>query len=363
MRVFVSITSGSNPPRRAMRSCREIARRDGDVVYEAQQVEHGHLVRGGFLLRFLELEQYDAWLMLDGDQVQPPDLLERLRETLTANNLDMVTAHYYGRATHPVQSFCYPVGDGTWPYQPYLDPPTEGLHELACCGMGCVLIRREVVQAVQALQPPGMNAMDIAPLPEMTGDQRPVGSDFRFFWQARQLGYRLWLDAGIESLHTTTILLGHKSARALMDYILWANDQHETLLERLNRHGMTLESLRQRLTLLEARHRGLRNERDYELNDPNPGHVTNMEKVAQLNAAMFIMEGRLAECQTWLEWLAKYPPITRPGQLPTTETAPLVPPWELMPDDDAAAIAERLGGHKKIAEELAEGLPANGQHG
>ncbi len=339
-----------------MRSCREITRREGDAVYESDITEQGHIVRGGFLLKFLAYTQYDAWLMLDGDQVQPADLLERLRETMDAGNLDMVTAHYYGRGTHPVQSFCFPLGDGTWPYQPYLDPPTEGLHELACCGMGCVLIRRAVVEAVQAAQPPGQNAMDIAPMPELTGDGRPVGSDFRFFSLARRLGYRLWLDAGVESLHTSTLLLGHKSARALADYTVWANDQQETLIERLKRHGMTLEALRQRQQILQARQKGLVHERDNEMIEPAP----NEEKVISLNVALFIMEGRLLENSEWIRCAETYPPITRADQLPTTETMPLWPN-DTMPDDDVTAIAARLGGHKRIAEELAEGLPrANG---
>src|SRR3990167_766274 len=99
MRVYISIAAGENPNQRALRSCREITRRKGDAVFEPEEVSHGHTTRGSFLLDFLGREKYDAWLLLDGDQVQPADLLERLRMTMWVSRLDMVCAHYYRRQT------------------------------------------------------------------------------------------------------------------------------------------------------------------------------------------------------------------------------------------------------------------------
>ena len=150
----------------------------------------------------------DALLLLDCDMVHPPDLLERLR----AWDVDMVTAHYWKRNA-PMESVCSISPDGTWPYipAPVNEMPNEGLVEIASTGFGAVLIKRAVIEKVtEALGKEG-HPFALGPMPEMTnGENAHLGSDMRFFHKARSLGFVLYLDCGVESLHAATFWMSRQ---------------------------------------------------------------------------------------------------------------------------------------------------------
>lgn len=348
MKVFIAVASGETQYTKALRACLEVTRRDGDEMFVPETASYGSVTRTGLLDAFRRMPQFDAYLALDADQVHPRDLLEKLRTTMAAHDLDMVCAHYYRRQTSPIQSLCYPVGDGTWPFQPYLDPPREGLHELASTGLGCVLIQRRVIEAVWATLPPGDNPFDIAPIQGVGKDNQKFGSDMRFFILARQLGYRLWLDADAgESLHAITLWLGHKSAARLQDYTRWANDNQEILTERLRIHGVNPEAIKHRLRVLDARHRGLTIELAQARAD---GKGDDDQLVMELSHALVTMDGMVKESAYWLECLEKYPAIERPEQLPTTVSDPLEPPPAGLAEERREVAAEN-------AAELVKELP------
>ena len=281
----------------------------------------GDMARDKFASHLLESEKYgpdDCILMLDADQRHPQDMLERLRTSMETHNLDMVCAHYYRRETQPIQSLCYTLtGDGTWPFLPMLDPPMSGLHEIAVTGFGAVLIRKKVMMAVKDAIPPGMSPVAIGPIPELEKDHQNWGADFRFFHHARKAGYRLWLDASIESLHAVPLWLGHKSAKKLINYGKWANGAQDIFTRRLELHGVNIEAVKQRLVILEARKRGF----EQEYADAVQADAKR-ERLEKLTIAIFNMEGRIMECGAWLEWMQKYPQIERPDQLPTTRNTP-----------------------------------------
>lgn len=353
MRVLLAVASHEVQHVGAIRSAYLIRREEQDRFVD-QWRWRGDIARESFVKTLLEEEYFepeDAILLLDGDQLHPPDLLERLR----AHNLDMVCAHYYRRSTRPIQSLCYEIGDGRWPYLPYLHPPREGLHEIAVTGFGCVLIKKKVLQAVKDTLPNGASPIAITALPELAGDHDNWGPDFVFFHRARQLGYKLWLDASIESLHAVTLWLGHKSADKLIDYETWADGAHDLLQSRLELYGVNLEAFKQRKRILEARLEGMMQQAIEAGKDDDPA------KHQELSISVYQMQGKIKEMEAWIEWAEKYPAITRPDQLPTTDNTPKQDTVQDDIQDEAKAIEARKGTYRDQAIELAEMLPDAGQ--
>jgi hypothetical protein len=317
-------------------------------------IEHrtrGDVARESLLENFRKKPEFDAYLALDADQRHPPHMLEQLREDMEQGDLDMVCAHYYRRETKLIQSLCYELGDGTYPFLPFLNPPREGLHEIAWTGLGCVLIHRRVIEAVWATLPEGQSPFAIGTLPSEANDHANWGSDVRFFLMARRLGFKLWLDASIESLHAVTLWLGHKSADKLVDYQEWADAAHDLWQERGRLHGMNIEALRQRARILEARRMGL-----FQQAEPLKDKADKIPELQQVTVAIYEMDGRLKELSAWLEVMEKYPAITKPADLPTTESMP--------PQDNSAeganedeVRANRAEMYREQAQEIADELP------
>lgn len=201
MRVMIAGASEEKQYLKSYRSFRDMTIRDGDILIEPEEFTRGDITRMSLCDHFLENREYDAILLLDLDMVHPKNLLEGLRE----HDVDMVTAHYWKRKT-PMESI---IGTGDkWPYLPLKEPfPTSGLMEVSTTGFGAVLIKREVIQGVSGLIPKGEHPMAIGPVPELANGEVAMGSDMRFFYYARQSGYKLWLDCGLESLHACNIWL------------------------------------------------------------------------------------------------------------------------------------------------------------
>ena len=198
MKVFVGVASHETQHVYSINSCYAMNREPEDV-YKIRLMPRGDMVRYEYANMILADTSYgpdDALLLLDGDQKHPLDMLEKLR----LHDLDMVCAHYYRRDEGRIQSMCFELGDGTWPYKPFDNPPKEGLHEIGTTGFGCVLIKKKVLQALNAVTPEGTNMME---------------TDFTFFHKARQLGFRLWLDASLNSDHAVIVWLNHELAERL----------------------------------------------------------------------------------------------------------------------------------------------------
>jgi len=202
-----------------------------------------------------------------------------------------------------------------------------------------------VLEAVAATLPKGESPVGIGPLPEVFGDHDNVGPDCRFFLRARALGYRLWLDAGIESLHATTIWLGHKSAGKLIDYTKWANGAHEAWEERIRLHGMNSQAFKMRKIILEARKAGM-----VAQFDEARSAGADLESLQAMAVALHEMNGKIMECQAWLEAAEAYPPIEHPQDLPTSDN---FPPVEV--SNDAKSVREQAFTER--AAELVTTLP------
>jgi hypothetical protein len=325
MKIYISAVSSDTQYVSSLTSVYDMARRTGDDLF----IEHrtrGDVARESLLEDFRKKKDFDAILCLDADQRHPKDMLERLRTDMETHNLDMVCAHYYRRDVGLIQSLCYDLtSDGTYPFLPLLDIPREGLHEIAITGLGCVLIHRRVLEAVWATLPKGQSPFAIGTMPDEANDHANWGSDFRFFILARRLGFKLWLDAGIESLHAVTVWLGHRVADKLMDYTKWADGSQDLFEERIKLHGMNIEAINQRNRILSARRKDM-DVKALEVNAMREKATTDEEMQAAYNRAVevstaaFELDCRIKENNAWLEVLNKYPAILAPADLPNNVT-------------------------------------------
>jgi hypothetical protein len=109
--------------------------------------------------------------------------------------------------------------------------------------------------------------------------------------------------------------------------------------------------LRQRARILEARRMGL-----FQQAEPLKNDESKIPELQQVTVAIYEMDGRLKELSAWLEVMEKYPAITKPGDLPTTES---MPPQDhsaegSTPDEVRAGRAEM---YREQAQEIADELP------
>jgi len=264
VRILVAGISGERQYVKSLRTFYDVIAQPGDqkMIYS---IGRGDIARIKACAEFLDAKEYDALCLMDLDMLFPPDTLERLR----SHDVSMVTGHYYARNTRNIHSICWEVGDGKWPFPPMVDVPQEGLHEIGCAGLGCVLIRREVLEAVAKHLPQGDNPFAIAPTPEITGDAGTIGSDFRFFSLARMLGYKLFLDATIDCRHGAVVWLGHEWA----DRMQTVEHRGERLKEisniMLEENPMDKKTLEVRIRSLEERLEDYMNQRESALKTIN----------------------------------------------------------------------------------------------
>ena len=204
MNVYVAGVTGEQQYVKSLNAFHSLDLSPGDEVRMLDTFTRGDVTRMSFCDDFLDGDA-DAIAFLDLDMLHPKHLIQRLK----SHNKDMVTAHYWKRST-PMESVCSVSPDGTWPYVPLKDFPTDGLMEIASTGLGAVLIKREVIETVKRSLPESQHPFSLGPMPEMTNAETSFGSDMRFFHLARKLGYKLWLDCGLESKHAATVWLGRE---------------------------------------------------------------------------------------------------------------------------------------------------------
>lgn len=240
-------------------SCRDsiegIARRPEDSPLMFLRATKGYEARQTHINNFLEMH-HDFILMLDQDQVFPPDTLERLR----AHGLPYVSGFYMRRNYEALGPVWYRPFTGRWPMMPWVGPVERGkLHELGASGWGCILMHRNVVLGVRALLRGewevleddmdvwpynlvrimdairGLEAIADKPHPvavkafvdvlkeeirPLRCDRDIVGSDIRFPFFAKQAGFTLYGDPDVSCGH-------------MVDYPLSINDYNAFTAEQL----------------------------------------------------------------------------------------------------------------------------------
>lgn len=276
MRVYIAGATSARQYVKSYRSYTRLRIKPDDLLAEPEDFAPGEVARIRFGEDFLKVKkEYDAILLLDLDMELPPDLLERLR----AHDLDMVTGHYFKRGHRPMMSVCS-VGD--WPFTPLYDVPESGLHEISNTGLGCVLIKREVVEAVAETFMPGEQLFTTGPLLDLwQRDFSRFGSDYRFFAKARSLGYKLWLDASLECAHGSTIWLTRKLYDILRphQYEVW-QDYFKSIIGMRKDLGMDREAAELRIKQLRLARAQI---------------VEQISKVSELEDQLKVIDGQLAE--------------------------------------------------------------------
>lgn len=156
-----------------------IAFQMGSLIYNS---------RNNLALKSLEIgADYVMWL--DSDQTFNPDLLQRMHDTLTKNDLDILSGLYF-RRTAPYSPVVFDKlemrDDGVCEWTDWKDKPLpDELFEVGGCGFGCVLIKTDVFFDVQSKYG------------DMFGPINRVGEDLSFCWRARQCGYKIYCDPSI----------------------------------------------------------------------------------------------------------------------------------------------------------------------
>ena len=119
--------------------------------------------------------------------------------TLARHDKPVISALYHLKREpyNPVlyKGLEYKEDEGRWDYTPYEKLPPKGPVEVDGCGMGAVLIKRAVIEAIK---PPWFK-------------EEGGGEDFYFCREVQRAGYTIWADPEVQCLHigTNAITTGH----------------------------------------------------------------------------------------------------------------------------------------------------------
>lgn len=141
-------------------------------------------------MRLLE-SGLDYLFFLDSDVVPPRDTILRLM----SYKQPIVSGVYCRRS--PPASIPVMLKNGAW----YDAKPNTGIHEVDLVGAGCLLISREVIQNLPP-QRPGKHWFDWrVDMQGILPHHECLSEDFTFCHHARQNGYRILVDTGIQCKH------------------------------------------------------------------------------------------------------------------------------------------------------------------
>lgn len=139
-------------------------------------------------------EMCDYVLWLDSDMMFPPETLAYMIHECEEKDIDILSGVYYRRVPPyaPVLFKTLRIDESGCSVTDYGGDVPETLFELEGIGFGCVLLRTEVLIAVQAKYY------------DMFTPINGVGEDLSFCWRARQCGYKIWMDPAIQLGHVGT---------------------------------------------------------------------------------------------------------------------------------------------------------------
>jgi len=281
MRVFVGGVSSEYAHGGCVESFLTIRLRPGDER-KYQWRTRGDIARTELCDEFMRRKEFDAFFLVDVDMLFDHDILERLR----SHDLDIVSGHYFRRRFNPMISI---AEVGEWPYEPLYDIPEDGLIEVSTSGFGCLLIKRNVLEAAQKTMDPKEPILGMGPLPEMTnGDRGPFGADFVFSARARQSGYKHWVDCNpvAEARHAATVFLDRKLYKKVRGWQVEKAADHWKKIWQLNLevHGMDAKTADARVKQLQLIRKGFADSlRDFE------------DQAANLRTRISIVDGQIAE--------------------------------------------------------------------
>lgn len=240
--VYIGVVGGDHEIGVCRDSIHGLQLQPGDAFPRWIRATKGYEARQMHLNKWYEAGKHEFILFLDHDMIFPPDTLEKLR----SHRLPFVSGYYLRRQYSPIAPvWLHPHRNG-WPFIPFTsDPDPNVLHDLGGSGWGCLLLHRDVVTAVKEVLkgeheiieddmdiwpyhlPYVMNALkglreivstqppprilypaldanlkvlerEIRPLRAV---KDPVGSDIRFPFYARHVGFKLYGDASVRCGH------------------------------------------------------------------------------------------------------------------------------------------------------------------
>lgn len=166
----------------------------GSLIYDARNKLAAEAVK-------LEAD-YIMWF--DSDMIFQADTLERLMKDLD-DGRDIVSGLYFRRSApfSPVAFEKIQIADGgDCEFKDYHGDLT-GIHEVEGVGFGCVLMRSDVI--FECFSKYGTCFSPIG----------KVGEDLSFCWRARELGYKIWLDADVKLGHVGHLIVTEQAYRSM----------------------------------------------------------------------------------------------------------------------------------------------------
>ena len=138
----------------------------------------------------------DYVLWLDSDMTFPADTLERMVKHME-DGRDIVTGLYF-RRRRPFSPVLYKelVGGDEPRWTEFDKLPAEGeLFEVAGCGMGCCMMRKDILVDVALNYKTWFTPIE------------HFGEDLAFSLRARELGYKMWCDPTIKLGHIGQVIV------------------------------------------------------------------------------------------------------------------------------------------------------------
>lgn len=232
--VYIGVVGPETENGQCVETIWTMNRRDGDSTPQFIRATKGFEARGLHIGKFLE-SPHGAILLLDSDMFFQKNTLDELRKW----GMAYISGYYMRRTYQPIAPVMFEYNKhDLWPVEPMSDDPSPGaLKRIGASGWGCVLIHREVFQAVDPLlkgepyvieddmdvHPYDLDVMlrligilnrsnDLKLLKKaaaalkhefrpLRGLKDNVGSDVRFPYFAKQAGYDLFLDPGVRPGH------------------------------------------------------------------------------------------------------------------------------------------------------------------
>lgn len=165
----------------------EWAFHSGSLVYEARNLLARQAVEGGF--------SHILWL--DSDMLFDHMTLAKLTAVM-GDDKDIVSGIYFRRVPGFEPCLYKEVGDHL---ECYSDYPTEGTFEVAGAGLGCCLMKTEVIMKAAQFGAP----FDI---------ENGYSEDLSFFNKCRAAGYKIFATHDVKPRHIGTYYYGEDNYRA-----------------------------------------------------------------------------------------------------------------------------------------------------
>ena len=189
MKVAIAVPLGATIPARAFNAFMAIAQRGWPML----QREHNRTDdnRNHFGKSFLADERLDYLLMLDADQIHPPDIVERMMRWVVDDPAKLVVGSLNYRRGTPWDPMAWILAEDGLYHHPVETP--QGIFACDAMAHGTLLIHRSVLTRLE--YPWWRYNYDISI------DEESASEDIYFCKSCRAAGIQLWCDGTHTSPH------------------------------------------------------------------------------------------------------------------------------------------------------------------